>query len=98
LTHIAKKDSRIHALILKEINFKELLYTNMFNHNQEAMIPIAAEFLKCFQSEAGFLQDLYAIFIDMIDRLPTDMISYNGYEALVGMLKWSLPLDTDRSL
>jgi hypothetical protein len=98
LTHIARKDTRIHQLILQEIDFATLLHTNMFAINQEAMIPIAAEFLKCFQTCASFLKDLYAILIQQVRAMPNGMASFAGYEALVGMLKWALPLDTESTL
>lgn len=98
LTNIAKRDSRIHALILKELNFKELLKVNMFEHGQEATIPITAELLKCFQNESGFLKELYSLLINYVQQLPNEVIGYRGYEALIGMLKWAYPLDTDQTL
>ena len=62
------------------------------------MIPIAAEFLKCFQSEPSFLKDLYAILTEQVSTMPSAMASFAGYEALVGMLKWALPLDTESTM
>lgn len=38
------------------------------------------------------------ILLSKIKSLPFEMISYEGYEALIGLLKWALPLDVDKTL
>jgi len=60
------------------------------------MIPIAAELLKAFQSDSTFIQTLFKILIEQVEQLPNQIISFNGYEALIGMLKWALPMDTEK--
>jgi hypothetical protein len=36
--------------------------------------------------------------IKQVEKLPHEIISYHGYEALIGILKWALPLDVESTL
>lgn len=55
--------------------------------------------MRCFQTEAKFVRDLYEILIDIVqNELPHCVPPQRGYEALVGMFNWVMPLDMERSL
>lgn len=55
--------------------------------------------MRCFQSEASFVKDLYEILIDIVqNELPNSVPPQRGYEALIGMLNWVMPLDMERTL
>jgi hypothetical protein len=57
------------------------------------------EFLRCFQTEARFVRDLYEVLIDKVQgELPHRVPPQRGYEALIGMLNWVMPLDVERAL
>jgi hypothetical protein len=36
--------------------------------------------------------------IDQIEQLPNTLTTYSGYEALIGMMKWAMPVNTERTL
>lgn len=49
--------------------------------------------------ESKFVKDLYEILIDLLqNELPHSVPPQRGYEALIGMLNWVMPLDLERTL
>jgi hypothetical protein len=60
------KDARLLQLVLSEINLKEFLLVNVFSADQSRMIPVAAELLKAFQSDASFIQTLFKLLIEQV--------------------------------
>lgn len=67
--------------------------------NEQAHIQTSTDFLRCFQAEAAFVRALYEILIDILQNvLPNTVPPQRGYEALIGMLHWAMPLDMERTL
>jgi hypothetical protein len=98
LTKLVKHDYDFAALILATLDLRQFIEVNLFT-NDQAHIEASVEFLRCFQSEGRFVRDLYEIMIDLVQReLPHCVPPQRGYEALVGMLHWVMPLDLERAL
>jgi hypothetical protein len=62
-------------------------------------IQASVEFLRCLSGEPRFARDLFEILIVMVQsELAVSMPPRRGYEAIIGMLNWVLPLDVERSM
>ena len=93
-----KHDYDFAALILATLDLRQFIEVNLFT-NDQAHIEASVEFLRCFQSEGRFVRDLYEILIDIVQsELPHSVPPQRGYEALIGMLNWVMPLDLERAL
>jgi hypothetical protein len=98
LTKLIKSDYQFASLILDTIDLRSFINMNLLTKDQ-SHIQTASEFLRCFQSEPAFVKNLYEILIDIIEtELPYNVPSQRGYEALIGMLTWVMPFDTEKTL
>jgi hypothetical protein len=98
LTKLVKHDYQFAALILETIDLRKFIKVNLYT-NDAAHIQASVEFLRCFQTESRFVRDLYEILIDIVQsELPHSVPPQRGYEALIGMLNWVMPLDLERAL
>lgn len=98
LTKLIKNDYQFAGLILETIDLRQFITTNLLT-NDQAHIQASVEFLRCFQTETKFVRDLYEILIDIVqNELPHSVPPQRGYEALIGMLNWVMPLDMERAL
>ena len=98
LTKLIKNDYQFAALILGTIDLTQFITANLLT-NDQAHIQASVEFLRCFQTESKFVKDLYEILIDIVQsELPHSVPPQRGYEALIGMLNWVMPLDMERTL
>jgi hypothetical protein len=93
-----KHDYDFAALILASLDLRKFVEVNLYT-NDAAHIQATVEFLRCFQTEGRFVRDLYEILIDIVQsELPHSVPPQRGYEALIGMLNWVMPLDLERAL
>lgn len=98
LTKLIRNDYQFAALILDTLDLRQFITVNLLT-NDQAHIQASVEFLRCFQTESKFVRDLYEILIDIVqNELPQSVPPQRGYEALVGMLNWVMPLDMERTL
>jgi len=98
LTKLIKHDYQFASLILGTLDLRRFITVNLLT-NDQGHIQASVEFLRCFQTEAKFVRDLYEILIDIVqNELPQSVPPQRGYEALVGMFNWVMPLDMERSL
>lgn len=98
LTKLVAHDYHFAALILGTLDLRKFLEVNLLTEDQ-AHIQASVEFLRCFQSEARFAHGLFEILIDLVQTtLPAHIPPQKGYEAIIGMLGWALPLDAERTL
>lgn len=97
LQKLIRVDNRFSALISKEINLSGYLQANIFSKDQQ-LITQAETLLQSFQGDPHFAQTLFEIAVDSIDKVLDKIYTYNGYEALIGMMKWAMPLDYQRSI
>ena len=97
LKKIMRTDAEFTSLILKEIDLEAFLRVNIIG-DECTTIQQASEFLQSFQAEKDFSLNLYEILIQLVERLPETYTPVKGYEAIIGMLKWALPLDYQRTL
>jgi len=98
LTKLVKHDFEFAALILETLDLRKFVEVNLYS-NDAAHIQASVEFLRCFQTERRFVRDLYEILIDIVQNvLPNSVPPQRGYEALIGMLNWVMPLDLERAL
>lgn len=96
LKQIMRIDPDFVALILKEIDLKEFLKTNII-HGDSLNILQSTDLLQSFQSDASFCNTLYECLIEEVQGIADGFTPYEGYEALLGMLKWAMPLDYRRT-
>ena len=80
------------------MDVKQYIMTNILDAGQESMIQVASELFMAFQNNQVFLERLYKFLIEQTSLLPSQVFSYQGYQALVGILKWALPFDPQNSL
>lgn len=98
LTKLVAHDYHFAALILEAVDLRKFIEVN-FLTNDQAHIQASVEFLRCFQSEPRFARGLFEILVDILQSvLPHNVPPQRGYEALVGMLSWALPLDVEQAL
>lgn len=98
LTKLVRNDSRFASLILDTIDLRQFIHVNLLT-DEQAHIHSSVEFLRCLSGEARFAQDLFEILIAMVqNELAVTIPPRRGYEAIIGMLNWVLPLDAERSL
>lgn len=84
-------------LILQDIDLNSFLEVNMFGPTASS-IQLVVDFLQNFSREISFCNDLYQILLNYIDLIPDKMMTYSGYEALIGMLKWAIPINPEKTL
>jgi hypothetical protein len=98
LTKLIQNDYQFAALILETIDLRSFITVNLLT-NDQAHIQASVDFLRCFQTEGKFVRDLYEILIELVqDELPHSVPPRRGYEALIGMFNWVMPLDIERTL
>jgi hypothetical protein len=98
LTKLVAHDYHFAALVLDAIDLRKFIEVNLIS-NDQAHIQASVEFLRCFQSEPRFAKDLFEILIDFVQTvLPHTVPPQRGYEALIGMLSWAMPLNAERAL
>jgi hypothetical protein len=98
LTKLIKHDYKFAGLILGTIELGKFISVNL-DTNDQAHIQASVEFLRCFQAEGAFVRDLYEILISIVENeLPHRVPPQRGYEALIGLLNWVMPLDVERTL
>lgn len=67
--------------------------------NDQVHIQESVEFLRCFQSEPAFVKEIFEISINFVESvLPHAVPPARGYEAVIGMLSWAMPLDITSAL
>jgi len=98
LTKLVKHDYQFAALVLGALDLRRFIEVNLYT-NDAAHIQASVEFLRCFQAESSFVRDLYEILLDIVQGvLPHSVPPQRGYEALIGMFHWVMPLDLRRAL
>lgn len=97
LKHMIKTDSQFCGLILQEIDLKAFIEANIIGQSSQT-IHQASEFLQSFQGEKDFAPGLYEILMELVTAIPETYFSHNSYDAVIGMLKWAMPLDYKRTL
>lgn len=98
LTKLIKHDYEFAGLILETVDLRKFIKVNFYT-NDQAHIQASVEFLRCFRSEIGFVRHLYEILIEIVqNELPHSVPPQKGYETLIGMLNWVMPLDIERTL
>lgn len=98
LTKLVAHDYHFAALILDAIDLRKFIEVNLLTNNQ-THIQVSVDFLRCFQRESRFARGLFEILIDMVQGvLPTSVPPQRGYDALMGMLSWAMPLDVELTL
>jgi len=76
---------------------KAFIEANIIGQSSQT-IHQASEFLQSFQGEKDFAPSLYEILMELVTSIPETYYSSNSYDAVIGMLKWALPLDYKRTL
>lgn len=93
LTKLVSHDYHFAQLLLDTIDLRKFIEVNLLS-NDQAHIQDSVEFLRCFQSEPAFVKDIFEISISFVESvLPHSVPPVRGYEALIGMLSWAMPLD-----
>lgn len=95
--NIMRLDSELTPLVFAQLDLDHFLQTNIIGQDASC-IQAACDFLQSFQTESQFANTLFEILINSFQTLPDKLTPQNGYHALVGMLKWALPLDFKRTL
>ncbi len=66
------------------------------DHNH---IQTSLDFIKSLASNSKFVRNLYEVLIEiLVNELPTFIPPRKGYDAIMGMFNWIMPLDINRSL
>jgi len=92
LKQMIKTDHEFCPLILNELDLKAFIESNIIGQSSQT-IHQASEFLQAFQGEKEFAPALFEILIEQVIRIPDTYLSCESYDAVIGMLKWVLPLD-----
>jgi hypothetical protein len=95
--NIMRLDQDLIPLVFSQLDLGLFLQTNIVGQDQNC-IQTACDFLQSFQQEPTFATSLFEILIGIVQALPEKTTPQNGYQALIGMLKWALPLDFKRTL
>eukprot|EP00347_Sterkiella_histriomuscorum_P017580 403348792 len=97
LNKIMKIDREFIHLIYNEIDLTRFLHLNLFSRDSSGL-QLTVEFLQNFQRDFDFCNKLFNLLIEQIEQLPQTYISYSGYEALIGLLIWSIPLNPEKTV
>ena len=97
LCRILKLDKDFSPLILEDLNIASFIRSNLFLGDPSG-IQLVIEFLQNFQRDVTFCSQLYNILLDYIEQVPDKFLNYHGYEALIGLLKWSIPINPEKTL
>jgi len=95
--NIMRIDFDLTPLVFAQIDLVKFLKVNIIE-SDPSCVQASCNFLRSFQQESQFAQNLYEILINNISELADAKTPTKGYSAIIGMLKWALPLDFKRSL
>jgi hypothetical protein len=97
LRKLMRTDPKLISKVLQEIDLSKFLNANVFGKDQN-MVQKSEELLQAFHQEPNFSQNLFEILVVAIQQLPNKLTSWSGYEALIGMMKWAMPLNLEHTL
>lgn len=98
LTRLIETNFEFTKLILLSLDLDRFIKASILI-NDEAYIQASVQFLGRFQNEKKFIKDLYDI---LLDQLTNDLVfsipHQKGFETIIGLLNWVMPLDSERSV